>query len=223
MNIKGFLSSLSEIAKPLSVRFDRSSIESAESLARFVHTRSSYIAQTALFGYLKARMGTQFRVLFEDETFSGAIHSSSVRVFLSCLSDLTVYCTASVVRTAGLDADAARGLAKHCFQTACSQALAEVDADRIPDDPLGDFMRRIDGLDWQSVPDGTAAFRNSELDLVRHAPVVDTYKELDQEIVMNSIRFRWHDVREQARKRLDCAAIGADWKAQYPLPEKAAP
>ena len=77
--------------KSIVERFDRTPIDSVEGLNRFARTRASYVAQTALFDYLKARMGTQFRDYFMDDEFSRAIHDSSVKVFVSSLSDLTVH------------------------------------------------------------------------------------------------------------------------------------
>jgi hypothetical protein len=45
--------------------------------------------------------------------------------------------------------------------------------------------------------------------LLRYAPIVDEFKELDREIVRNSIRFRWRDVRAQLRRRLRPEAFNA--------------
>jgi len=208
---KEIFASIQKLIKLLTIRFDRRQLESSESLSVFIHTRAAYIAQTSLFGYLKARMGTQFRVLFEDDVFSESIQIASVQVFLSCLSDLTVYCVASVARSSDLSNPDAEALARHCFETACREALKDVKTDRKPEDPYSAFTQRISGLDWHAVPDGEAAFARSEGDLIRFAPVIDDYKELDEEIVSNSIRFRWHDVRTQARKRVNGAAIAADW------------
>ena len=59
---------------------------------------------------------------------------------------------------------------------------------------------------------GEAAFAGSIDDLIRNAPVVDEFKALDAPIVRNSIRFRWRDVREELRRRLDAAAVAADWR-----------
>lgn len=156
-------------------------------------------------------MGTQFRVLFEDDVFSESIQIASVQVFLSCLSDLTVYCVALVARNSDLSKSDAEALARYCFETACREALEEVKEGRKPEDPYSEFFQRISGLDWHAVPDGEAAFSKSERDLIKLAPVIDDFKELDEEIVSNSIRFRWHDVRDQARKRLSGASIAADW------------
>ena len=48
-----------------------------------------------------------------------------------------------------------------------------------------------------------AAFTESPAGLVRWAPVMDELKELDEEIVRNSIRFRWQEVRREFARHLD--------------------
>ena len=58
---------------------------------------------------------------------------------------------------------------------------------------------------------GEAAFDGSVRDLIRFAPVVDEFKALDEEIVTNSIRFRWLDVKQQLKKRLNAAGVASDW------------
>ena len=70
--------------------------------------------------------------------------------------------------------------------------------------------------DWHSAADGENAFAQSPVDLVRHAPIADELKELDVDIVVNSTRFRWRDIRTQLRERLDPAAVAADWSSQAP-------
>ena len=64
-------------------------IASVDDLSVFVGQRSSLVAQTTLYGYLKTRMGTKFVRYFEDEVFSAGIKEAAVRQFLSCASDLS--------------------------------------------------------------------------------------------------------------------------------------
>ena len=42
---------------------------------------------------------------------------------------------------------------------------------------------------------------------MRLAPVVDELKEFDEPIVLNSVRFRWQEVRRELRKALDAEAV----------------
>ena len=56
--------------------------------------------------------------------------------------------------------------------------------------------------------------RESPAALVRWAPIADKLKKFDSEIVENSVKFAWRDIREQFNKRLDAAAVAADWTRQ---------
>ena len=187
-------------------RFKKRRIADFEGFVEFLSTRSAYIAQTSLYGYLKTRMGTQFRQYFEDDGFSKLIHESAVRLFVSCLADLTVYGVARLVVETGVSADDARDLALRLFQAALPAGLAERDRAMLPFDALERFEARLAKTSWVSAAHGELAFQGSVDDLIYLAPVTDEFKALDRKIVRNSIRFRWRDVREQLRKRL----AGAD-------------
>jgi hypothetical protein len=66
---------------------------------------------------------------------------------------------------------------------------------------------RIALCDWPSVADDETPFSESPAALVRHAPVVDEFKQLDEPIVRNSVRFRWQEVRRALRRDLDAVAV----------------
>ncbi len=210
-----FIDFFSSAMKAIAIRFKATPIASSEDLADFVHTRSSYISQTALYGYLKARMGTRYRMLFADPVFSQSMRASAVKVFLSCLSDLTIYTVARANRSGTLSVAEADALAHFCFETAAERALVDTPDEMIPKDARSVFDARLAQTNWAAHAVGLAAFKPSELDLVRHAPVIDEFKELDREIVENSIRLRWADVREQFLKRQNPDAICAEWKTRF--------
>ncbi len=210
--LKAGVSPASSLSKVLKLRFDRSKLASVDTLVEFIHTRSSYIAQTSLHGYLKTRMGTSFRAWFEDEAFSASIRIASVRIFLSCLSDLTVFAVATAARHTAVDDDTLQELACHAFRKAAMAGLTGQPERDDLSSTFDTFDRRARIEDWRAAAEGRRAFAGSEADLVRLAPVIDEYRELDREIVTNSIRFRWRDVREQVRRRMDGDRLLGDWK-----------
>ncbi|MEM7222183.1 MAG: hypothetical protein AAF495_04350 [Pseudomonadota bacterium] len=191
----------------LSQRFKLGKILSVEELSEFIATRAAYVAQTSLFGYLKTRMGTQFRTYFEDDGFSKLIHRSSINLFVSCLSDLTIYSVALIVEARALPADRARALAYELYEAALYIGVEAKDHYMIPADASRRFQDRLEKTVWASALHWKQTFEGSAEDLVRVAPVVDEFKSLDSEIVKNSIRFRWRDIREQLRKRLSAAEV----------------
>jgi len=211
---------LRALVERLGPRFERHAIDTPDLLADFLRTRSSYVAQTALYGYLKARMGTSFRRYFEDDAFSAAIRTASIALFLSCLSDLTVFAVALAARDGALPAGGAAALAARCFRQAAARGLDGAGAGAVPAEALERFERRIGATDWRAAAEGRRAFAGSEADLVRFAPVIDEYKALDREIVTNSIRFRWGDVRDQIRRRLDAPALGRAMQGGAAAPDR---
>ena len=214
-----FTDFFSSAMKAVAIRFKSAPIASSEDLVDFVHTRSSYISQTALYGYLKARMGTRYRMLFEDPVFSQAMRASAVKIFLSCLSDLTIYTVARANRSGALSVAEADSLARFCFDSAAERALIDTPNEMIPADARSVFDARLARTNWAAHAVGLAAFKPSEIDLVLHAPVIDEFKELDREIVENSIRLRWADVREQFLKRQKPDSICAEWKMKLSMEE----
>ena len=66
---------------------------------------------------------------------------------------------------------------------------------------------RLAACDWAAVQDDETAFVESPSALVRWAPVIEDLKRLDEEIVRNSVRFRWQEIRRDLRRELDANAL----------------
>ena len=192
---------------------DDGPIESCPALHKFLMTRSAYIAQTSLYGYLKTRMGTRYTELFQDDNFVVSINLAKWQVCAACLSDLTVFAVGHCVIHGELDDVAAQQFARTTFQAALNELFCEADAIAVRDAAIPVFDSRISVTDWQTIGEGEHAFSESPDQLVACAPVSDDFKARDREIIINSIRFRWREVREHFRKRAEVEAIVADWQA----------
>ena len=195
------------------VRFDNSRIQTVDNLVEFIQTRSAYVAQTSLYGYLKTRMGTRFRQIFEDEEFLPSINSAKWRTYAACLSDLAVFAAATAGINNGLSDREITNLARYCFETAVRQTFDDAEAGKMRDEITARFDMRISSVVWHDGAAGENAFTSSPLELINSAPIAEEFKQLDREIVTNSIRFRWRDVREQLRKRIEREAICANWRS----------
>ena len=66
---------------------------------------------------------------------------------------------------------------------------------------------RLRGCDWHALADDETAFTASPGALVRHAPIIPELMALDEEIVRNSVRFRWQEIRRELRATLDADAV----------------
>ena len=74
-------------------------------------------------------------------------------------------------------------------------------------DSAAELLERLRRCEWSAVPDDRSVFTESPAALVYWAPVIDSLKALDDEIVRNSVTFRWQEVRRELRRRLDVAAV----------------
>ncbi|MCK5778890.1 MAG: hypothetical protein KAH11_08865, partial [Rhodospirillales bacterium] len=69
-------------------------IHDIESIEEFVTTRSAFIAQKTLYGYVKTRMGTKYPEMFRDDNIIGSVNIAKMHVFDACLSDLCIWAVA---------------------------------------------------------------------------------------------------------------------------------
>jgi len=187
----------------------RSRIADPQSLRHFLETRASHVAQAALYGYVRTRAGSRFPELFENDTFVASLNIAKWQVWLACLSDLAVYTGGLLARHTSAPPDRVSAV----VTSAVDQALRAVGT---PADAGEDFAagirrvrERLDRTDWQGITDDDGPFCESPEALVNWAPIVDELKQYDVEIVRNSVRFRWQEVRRDLRRDLDAAAIMA--------------
>jgi len=200
------------------IRFDKSRIQTVDGLVEFVQARAAYVAQTSLYGYLKTRMGTRFPQIFTDDAFLPSINAAKWRTYGACLSDLSIFATATAGIENGLSDGEITDLARYCFETAMRQTFDDAETGAMRDEIAARFDKRLQSVVWHDAAAGEKAFTSSPLELINSAPIAEEFKELDKEIVTNSIRFRWRDVREQLRNRIERDAICTDWRSIQRLP-----
>ena len=210
--LKKIAETTSTLARIFRTRFDKSPIDKSERLVVFLHTRSAYVAQTSLYGYLKTRMGRDYVSIFKDERFAPSLNAAKWTMFAACLSDLTVYSIALATRSGGLDRREVENLARHCHGECVRETFEGEIAEGLAESVIDDFNGRCTRVVWANVAIGENAFSVSPVTLAESSPVSDEFKRLDREIVMNSVRFRWNDIRDQLRRRLDGAALCSDWR-----------
>jgi hypothetical protein len=177
------------------------------SLRTFLESRASFVAQTSLYGYLRTRAGMRYPELFDDDPFVVSINVAKWHVWLACLSDLSVYAGGLIARNARAPAAQVSALMNETVESILS--ATGIPADAGPEFPThADRVRtRLALCDWGSVADDETAFVESPPALVRWAPIVEDLKQLDDEIVRNSVRFRWQEVRRSLRQDLDAQAL----------------
>lgn len=182
-------------------------VNDKDSLKTFLNTRASYVGQYSLYGYLRTRAGMRYPELFDDDPFVVSINIAKWHVWLACLSDLTVYTGGLLYNHPGANVnDVARLLQQAVNEILDETGLPEEAGDKF-EAHVGDVRKRIANTLWHNVTDDEGPFSESPDALIKWAPVVEDLKELDEEIVKNSIRFRWQKVRRDLRALLDGDAL----------------
>jgi hypothetical protein len=182
-------------------------IDSLEALSRFLDERASFVAQTSLYGYLRTRAGMRYPELFDDDPFVAAINVAKWHVWLDCLSDISVYAGSRLAqlaphelpRVTNMVVEAVHGVLAKAGSPAEAGSEFAAHAERV--------RHRVARTDWLGVGPDEAAFTESPAGLVRYAPVLEELKQLDDEIVRNSVRFRWQQVRRDFAQFLDPQAL----------------
>jgi hypothetical protein len=179
-------------------------IVDCDGLRRFLESRSSFVTQTSLYGYLRTRAGMRYSELFSNDDFAKAVDVAKWEMWLACLSDLSVYAGGLLAhRTRSDNARIAH------LMDAMLEAMLAANASGHHAAGAQRVRARLALCDWAAVPDDATAFTESPRTLIECAPVVDQLKQLDEEIVRNSVRFRWQEVRRELRRDLDAAALMA--------------
>jgi hypothetical protein len=184
-------------------------VRDAAGLAEFVRTRSSYIAQTSLYGYLRTRAGTRFPELFDDDRFVASMNIAKWHVWLACVSDLALYAGGLVRTRSGAPPAAAAALMQGVIEEVLRETGVPAEAGPEFAAHAGRVRARLALCDWGALGDDDAAFVESPTALVHWAPVSEDFRQLDGAIVRNSVRYKWAEVRRELRELLDAGAVFA--------------
>ncbi len=194
-------------------RRDSGPIADVESLSVFVRTRAFFVAQHKLYGYVKTRMGMNYPRMFKDDVFIESLNIAKLHVIAACLADASIWAAGEIFPGADGDAAARDSLAARCFQEGISAMAAQDATAELRATWLAAFRQRLAATDWEL--DGDKHFSESPKALVRFAPIADELKRLDAEIVRNSMKFAWVEVRAEFSKRVAPKEILDDWKSRH--------
>ena len=184
----------------------RTLAEPAE-LREFLDTRASQIAQTTLYGYFRTRAGTRYPVLFDDDAFVVLINRAKWQMWLACLSDLAVYAGGLLAHRSRAGPSAAGELVGRLVEEILERTGTPDDSGPLYAEGAEALRERLRRCDLSAFADDESAFTASPDALVRHAPIMPELMALDEEIVRNSVRFRWQEVRRELRAKLDADAV----------------
>lgn len=184
-------------------------IDTVAALCEFIRTRSSFVAQKTMYGYIQTRMGLQYPIMFQDKDFVQSMNIAKMHIFAACLSDLAIFAVAEATADQPLDDDARAHEALACYRHAVRENREHAPSATWADDAIAEFTARLEGTDWHRGARMSENFTRSPLALVKWSPIAPELKRHDSEIVENSIRYEWIAIRDDLRRRVDSRAIAA--------------
>lgn len=208
-----FITNLKTIASAIGDYFGRRrnkrirAITDSKSLEEFINTRASHVAQTSLYGYIRTRAGSRFPELFENDEFIVAINIAKWQMWLACLSDISAFAGGLICRRTDGAPETVGAFVTGAVRRVLDQTGQPDEAGDAFPAGRDAVLARLGAIDWAEVGDDESAFTASPAALKHWAPIVDELKELDDEIVRNSVRFRWQEVRRDLRDALEAEAL----------------
>ena len=199
MKLKKILNTLKDVRnyvfpiKKITSQFK--SIKSKEDLKNFIQERSAHVTQTTLYGYIKTRIGSRYAMMFEDEIFSNSINIAKWNIYLSALSDCTLYVFSYLIDKKNLKQNDAEEIFNNIAEKEIENGLKK----NICDDAKIEFKQRMETVDWNKYYLDNP-FKNSGLALYKWSPIADNLKILDKQIVLNSIKLKWNLVENEFKE-----------------------
>ena len=198
-------------------------IDEIESLRSFVSSRSSYMAQVSLYGYLKARAGTQYVSLIKDPLFASSMKTARNQIFFACLMDLTLHVLKTIHARKKENFQNLDPFARQFFIQTLAKAPEEVFESLEREKVILEFEKHLSRHNWSGNDDSHESFSGSRSALLKWAPVVEEFKIQDEEIVLNSIYFKWLRVCQEFEKLTDFEMIRLEPDLDLPDIEKEVP
>ena len=177
----------------------KAKLSNLDELENFIQSKSAWVTQVTLYGYLKTRMGTRYVLHFENDKFMGSVNSAKWNIYAVAIQDLTFFAF-SYLRTNFNYQDMNK--AKEIFL----KILDDETINKMPLDIIEEakknFNERLENIDWKNYYKDLP-FNPSALSLYKWAPIADELKELDRKIVLNSVILKWDIVKKEFKERVN--------------------
>ena len=168
-------------------------------LEDFIQTKSAWVTQVTLYGYLKTRMGTRYVLHFENDKFMKSVDSAKWNIYAVALQDLTFF-TFSYLN-ANFNYQEYNNKAKEVFFNILDDEISNSMPLNIIDEAKTIFEERLKNINWNIYHDDLP-FNSSALSLYKWAPIADELKKLDRKIVLNSVILKWDIVKKEFKERV---------------------
>jgi hypothetical protein len=174
-------------------------IQTLDDLETFIQTKSAWVSQVTLYGYLKTRMGTRYVLHFENDEFMSSVNLAKWNIYAVALQDLTFFTFSYLKVNNDYDADIK---AKEIFLKILDDEISNKMPLDIIEKAKKNFDERLQKLNWE-IYYKDLPFNPSALSLYEWAPIADELKTLDRKIVLNSVILKWDVVKKEFNERIN--------------------
>ena len=167
-------------------------------MENFIQTKSAWVTQVTLYGYLKTRMGTRYVLHFENDEFMRSVNLAKWNMYAVAIQDLTFYTFSYLKNNFNYDGTYN---AKEIFQ----KILDDETSNKMPLEIIEkakNFDERLKKINWENYYNDIP-FNPSALSLYEWAPISDELKVLDRKIVLNSVILKWDIIKKEFKERID--------------------
>ena len=173
-------------------------INDLNQLEDFIQTKSAWVTQVTLYGYLKTRMGTRYVLHFENDKFMGSVNLAKWNIYSVSLQDLSFYIF-SYLKTNSNYQEVDK--AKEIFLKILDDETSNKMPIEIIENAKKSFDERIQNINWDD-HHNDLPFNPSALSLYKWAPIADELKILDRKIVLNSVILKWDVIKKEFIERI---------------------
>ena len=173
-------------------------ISNLDELENFIQTKSAWVAQVTLYGYLKTRIGTRYVLHFENDKFMSSVNLAKWNIYSVALQDLTFF-TFSYLK-ANLNYQEFDKAEEVFFKILDDEILNKMPIEILEEVKIN-FNQRLQNINWDTYYKDIP-FNPSALSLYKWAPIADELKKLDRKIVLNSVILKWDTVKKEFKERV---------------------
>ena len=176
----------------------KTKIGNLDELEDFIQSKSAWVTQVTLYGYLKTRMGTRYVLHFENDKFMASVNLAKWNMYAVALQDLTFF-TFSYLNNNFNYQDVDK--AKEIFLKILDDETTNKMPLDIIEEAKNNFNERLQNINWKTYYNDFP-FNPSALSLYKWAPIAEELKKLDRKIVLNSVILKWDIVKKEFNERI---------------------
>ena len=176
----------------------RKKISNLDELENFIQSKSAWVTQVTLYGYLKTRMGTRYVLHFENDKFMESVNQAKWNIYSVALQDLTLFSFAYLKTNFNYQETSK---AKEIFLNILDDETSNKMPSDIIEEAKKNFNERLQNINWDNYCEDLP-FNPSALSLYKWAPIAEELKTLDRKIVLNSVILKWDIVKKEFKERI---------------------